>query len=113
MTILNLNIEARYFDAIVNRLKTVEGRLARPSYLALQPKQIIFFIDPTGRSCQAEVSQVIHFKDFRTMLEISKLEKCIPGNTSIDEAVEIYRNFPGYREQEKILGVVAIHIQLR
>jgi ASC-1-like (ASCH) protein len=113
MTVLKLDIQARYFDAILTGLKTVEGRLAKPNYLALKPKQIIAFMDPTGRSCKAEVFKVIYFKDFKAMLEASNLEKCIPENTSIDEAVEIYRSFPGYRDQEKILGVVAIHIKLR
>lgn len=113
MAVLNLDIQARYFDAIVRGLKTVEGRLARPTYLALKPKQLICFKDPSGRSCQVEVSKVRRFEDFKTMLEASDIKKCIPDSESIEEAVEIYRSFPGYRAQEKILGVVAIHIQLR
>ena len=105
-------MQTRYFDAIRSGLKTIEGRIAKPSYLGLKPKDLITFIDPTGRSCTAEICKVTHFTDFREMLEIASVEACIPG-ASLDEALEIYRSFPGYREKEQEFGVVAIHIKLK
>lgn len=113
MSVLHLDIQTKYFDAIVSGLKTIEGRLARPNYLAIKPNQLISFKDPAGRFCKVEVSTVVRFKDFKTMLEESGLKNCIPDCSSLEEAVETYRSFSDYRKQEKILGVVAIHIQLR
>ena len=109
---LTLQVQTRYFDAICKGIKTVEGRIAKPDYLALKPKGLITFIDPSGRSCTTEICRVAHFTDFRAMLESSSVQACIPG-ASLDEALEIYRSFPGYREKEKEFGVVAIHIKLR
>ena len=109
---LTLQVQTRYFDAIRSGLKTVEGRIAKPEYLALKPKELITFIDPNGDSCTAEICRVTHFTDFREMLEISTVQACIPG-ASLNEALEIYRSFPGYKEKEKEFGVVAIHIKLR
>jgi ASC-1-like (ASCH) protein len=109
---LTLQVQTRYFDAIVSGLKTVEGRIAKPEYRALKPNGLITFIDPNGKSCTAEICRVTHFTDFREMLENSTVQACIPG-ASLDKALEIYRSFPGYREKEKEFGVVAIHIKLR
>ena len=111
MSKLTLQIQPRYLDAILSGLKTVEGRIAKPEYLALKPNELITFIDPNGKSCTAEICKVTHFTDFREMLEISTVQACIPG-ASLDEALEIYRSFPGYREKEKEFGVVAINIKL-
>ena len=108
---MRLNLLPTYLNAIILGTKTVEGRLAKPEYLALKPKDRICFTDTTGKCYEAEVLKVRKFSDFKSMIETSTLQACLPGVTSIQQGVDIYRSFPGYKESEKTLGVVAIHIK--
>lgn len=51
-------------------------------------------------------------KTFREMLLAHGVKAFLPALEDADEAVEVYRGFPGYAEGETAVGVVAVELRL-
>ncbi|KFY51914.1 hypothetical protein V497_08760 [Pseudogymnoascus sp. VKM F-4516 (FW-969)] len=112
---------------IRNGSKPVEGRMNEPKYAAIVAGQKITFYDGDesaeegdgnadskinhGNTLEAEVVEVRRFKSFREMLQAYGVEAFLPDfNGSLDDAVEVYRGFRGYREGEEEFGACAIKL---
>jgi ASC-1-like (ASCH) protein len=110
-----LNLQPRYFTAISSNQKTVEGRLCTPKYAAIQPGDRITFRsnDPSPDGSALEVERIVVsvrvFDSFRAMLEGCGLEACLPGCTSLEEGVrlykEIYRDMPNGEDEFGVVGI--------
>ncbi|KFY82617.1 hypothetical protein V498_08530 [Pseudogymnoascus sp. VKM F-4517 (FW-2822)] len=94
---------------IRNGSKPVEGRMNEPKYAAIVADSKINL----GNTLEAEVVEVRRFKGFKEMLQAYGVEAFLPDfNGSLDEAVEVYRGFEGYREGEEEFGACAIKLMV-
>ncbi|AXK60327.1 ASCH domain-containing protein [Candidatus Chromulinivorax destructor] len=112
MPMLKLSLRQCYFDAIKSGLKTVEGRLNSHKFKDLRPgMQINFSSIDTHETIICTVASIHVYANFKEMLIHEGLENMLPGVTSLDEGVNLYENFEGYREGVKKVGALAITIQ--
>lgn len=104
-------IKKLYFEAIKRGSKTVEGRLDTGPFARWAEGQTIEFFNQ-DQSVQCTITKITKYSSFQAMLEEVGYNKCLPEVRSLEAAVEIYRNIPGYAQKESRFGVLAIHIQL-
>jgi len=120
--ILHLDVQDKYFHAIRNGLKKIEGRLGKKKYLNLRPKDKICFM-PTQLSLLStrsleeekttvicEVVKTIHYSSFREMFEKEGVAAILPEETSIDKGLAIYSQFYS-KADEELYGVAAIFLK--
>ncbi len=109
---LNLSLRQQYFDAIKSGLKTVEGRLNSPKFKDLKPGMNISFTSVnTNETIVYTVEAMNVYANFTDMLQGESVDKMLPGITSLDEGVALYESFPGYKDEVKKVGALAIRIQ--
>jgi ASC-1-like (ASCH) protein len=116
-----LGIEASILKEILEGRKTIEGRLGKPDYLKLRAGDILRLREDTwenGKIIKKEsdkgavkIIQILYFNTFYEMLDSVGFQNAIPGASSIDEAVGIYRKFYSFEDEEKF-GVIAIYFEL-
>lgn len=110
---LTLSLHKTYFDAIKIGLKTVEGRLNTPKFKNLEPNmQIIFKSTESNEDLICNIEAIILYPDFNIMLEKEGLEKMLPGVKTIEEGNNIYESFPGYKDEVKKIGALAIRLKV-
>ena len=106
---LHVSLQQQYFDAIKSGLKTVEGRLNSPKFQDLKPGMHISFSCINTNEIIVYTVEAIHvYANFADMLHNEGIDLMLPGITSIDEGVALYENFPGYRDDVKKFGALAI-----
>src|SRR5689334_21025897 len=117
---MEIHLDEKYFRLIKAGVKIVEGRRATEQYMKLVEGDAIKFVTESGESGEspnklemcAKVTGVKKYPSFAEMLIAEGIENCLPGITDLSKGVEIYRSFPGYAEDEKLLGVVGIRFTL-
>lgn len=98
---------------ILHGEKTFEGRVAKPKYKALRMGQRIHFQSAeTKDQCERSIASIATFDSFNSMLETLGIRPFL-GDTAknLEEGCAVYHAFPGYKEDEKTSGVVAIQLQ--
>ena len=109
---LYLSLRQEYFDAIKSGLKTVEGRVYSSKFKDLKAgMNIIFSSIKTNETIICTVEAINLYANFTNMLQAEGFHNMLPGITSIDEGVALYENFPGYRDDVKKNGALAIRIK--
>ena len=108
----HLHIQNIWYDAIASGQKTWEGRLNDASVSNIAVGGCLEFESENREPLKAAVVGVQHFTDFEKMLEGEGLRRLLPGVGSVEEGLEIYRAFPGYREGERELGAVVFELEL-
>ncbi|KAL7106216.1 hypothetical protein ACP275_07G098300 [Erythranthe tilingii] len=98
-----LHVQEPFFSQLNDGLKTVEGRCAVGNYERIQSGHLLLF----NKCLILEVQDVRYYSSFHDMLEMESLAKVLPGVPSIEEGVQIYRNFYS-EEKERSNGVIAI-----
>jgi len=101
-----------WYSLIKNGVKTVEGRINKPLYSDLVEDQIIKITNPEVKKefIKCSILEIVHYSTFREMIIGEKLENVLPIVETIDEGVNIYREF--YSEEDELkMGVVAIRIK--
>ncbi|KAM7278166.1 hypothetical protein ACFE04_005300 [Oxalis oulophora] len=83
--------------------KLVEGRCATGDYKRIRSGSLILF----NKCMVFEVQEVHKYASFSEMLETESLAKVLPGIKTIEEGVQVYRQFYS-EEKERSNGVVAI-----
>ena len=107
-----LQIQNIWYDAIASGEKTWEGRLTNSSVSNIAVGDNIELISENREPLKAAVVGVQHFTDFEKMLDGEGLRRLLPGVGSVEEGLEIYRAFPGYREREREVGAVVFQLEL-
>ncbi|KAG7575826.1 ASCH domain [Arabidopsis thaliana x Arabidopsis arenosa] len=100
-----LHVQEPYFTQLKDGRKTVEGRCAVGDYMRISSGDFILF----NKCLLLEVQDVHHYTSFSEMLRMEGLAKVLPGVESIEEGVQVYRNFYS-EEKERMNGVVAIRV---
>jgi ASC-1-like (ASCH) protein len=107
MKIISINVQEPYHSLIIKGEKTVEGRLNKGKFSAVQVGDILE-LEP--EKIKFEIIGKNIYKNFREMLENEGLENVIPDKNNINDAGDIYYKFYT-KEQEDKFGVVAIKIK--
>ncbi|OAP06279.1 hypothetical protein AXX17_AT3G02680 [Arabidopsis thaliana] len=100
-----LHVQEPYFTQLKDGLKTVEGRCAVGDYMRISSGAFLLF----NKCLLLEVQDVHRYTSFSEMLKVEGLAKVLPGVESIEEGVQVYRNFYS-EEKERMNGVVAIRV---
>jgi len=109
---LNLSLKHEYFDAIQSGLKTVEGRINSSKFKDLKIEDLISFASTrTNETIICIVIDIKTYSNFEDMIQQEGINKILPGIPSISEGVSIYESFPGYSDNVKKIGAIAIRIQ--
>lgn len=104
---MELNISEPWFSYIVSGTKTVEGRLNKGKFADLKVGEVLRI----NGIVLAYVTAINHYPNFADYMTSEGLERCLPEINSIKEGCAIYHQF--YKpEDEKIFGVMAIHLKL-
>ncbi|KAL3506776.1 hypothetical protein ACH5RR_032158 [Cinchona calisaya] len=98
-----LHVQEPFFSQLKDGQKTVEGRCAIGNYNRIVPGAFILF----NKSLLLQVQDVHRYVSFREMLEAESLQRVLPGVKTIEEGVQVYRNFYS-EEKESSNGVIAI-----
>ncbi len=104
---LELNVQEPYLSLIKSGKKTVEGRLGKDKYFALQKGDLIKIND-----LEVEVLGVRKYDSFRDMLMKEGIENVIPDAKDLESAVNVYYKFYS-KEDEKKFGVAGISIKIK
>lgn len=104
-----LNIREPFFSQIKQKYKSFEVRINSPFFSNIKINDQIKFLC-RSKSFNCRVVNVVQFSTFRELLTSVGFEKCLPSERSLDSAVAVYYNLPGYREKEEKFGVVAFEI---
>jgi len=119
-------VTLRWYIAIRNGFKQVEGRVSDPfrpekDYSKLVCDDILIFsaVDEKFKRIN-EYPRLIFNTNYnkkyplvRQMLETEGLQRVLPGIDTIPEGVAIYHSFPGYEERIKLNGIHAIGLGKR
>ena len=109
---LNLTLNQQYFDAIKAGIKTVEGRLNKAKFHDLKTGDIITFsCKETGEILYCTVTTLHTYPTFEAMLQGEGLTNMLPWAKNIQEGVAVYESFPGFRDEVKEFGALAIGIR--
>ncbi|KAL0387986.1 UNVERIFIED_CONTAM: hypothetical protein Sradi_2680400, partial [Sesamum radiatum] len=102
-----LDVQEPFFSQLRDGLKTIEGRCAVGKYKRFQSGHLLLF----NKSLTAQVQDVRQYASFHEMLEAEGLSKVLPGVTSIEAGVQIYRRFYS-EEEERSNGVLAVCVSI-
>jgi ASC-1-like (ASCH) protein len=108
-TVHQINIRSPFWEQIRIGRKTVEGRCATPKYAVIKSGDQLS-ITKGDESFTRNVTKTKYYNTFIEMIRDVGHKKLLPGTKSAEEAREIYLKFPGYRNEEKVHGAVAIWI---
>lgn len=106
----DINVQDPWFSFICKGIKTVEGRLDKGIFNKLQVGDHITFTNNT-KTCKAKIIRITKYDSFKSYLETEGLDKTLPFVKTIDEGVDVYRQFYD-RVKEKEFGILAIEIEL-
>ena len=115
--VINLHIQYSYFDMIKKGEKTWEGRLGNLDIQNIQVGQTIVFESQNEQqithSLTSEVIAIEKYSSFEEMLSNQRLHCFLPNCPSIERGVEIYHQFPRYKEMENSWGAIAFHLKIQ
>lgn len=103
-----------WFTLIREGLKVVEGRLNKGRFSKLNEGDIVHW-EVTGKQkprCTTTIINIVHYPSFDAMLRTETIERVLPGVPDVDSGVKVYRQFYT-KEQERKLGVLAIHVAIQ
>ena len=101
-------IYRQYYELILHGRKPWEGRINKGAFRYLREGDQLEFYRGEEKFF-ASLSKRREFRTFEEMIRDIGVRPLLPDKGSMPpaEAVELYRSFPGYRDQESIHGVVA------
>lgn len=102
-----LPLQSRYEQMIRQGHKTIEGRVFKGVAAKIKPGDIVVF-----GSAKCIVREIYTYGSFEEMLIDCGLDHVLPRCPSIQQGVQVYYGFPGYRQAEAQHGVVAFCIEL-
>ncbi len=115
---MKLRVQSPWFEAIASGHKIVEGRLYTDKLAAMKKGDPLIFSKSAGRqepgaprlpeqSVVVIVTDVKKYPSFEAMLKTETLARALPGITTVEKGIEVYRQFYTPEDEAK-LGVAAI-----
>ncbi|XP_040384623.1 uncharacterized protein LOC102706508 isoform X2 [Oryza brachyantha] len=100
-----LHVQEPYFTQLRAGAKKVEGRLAAGNYNRIAKGSLLLF----NKCLLLNVQAVRKYGSFSEMLQSEMISEVLPGISSIEQGVEVYRKFYT-EEKENLYGVLAISV---
>ncbi|XP_047091639.1 uncharacterized protein LOC124703474 isoform X1 [Lolium rigidum] len=100
-----LHVQEPYFTQLCAGSKNVEGRLAAGNYNRITQGSLLIF----NKCLLLDVEAIRNYSSFSEMLQAETISNVLPGISSIEEGVKVYRKFYT-EEKEKSYGVLAISV---
>uniref|UniRef100_A0ACD6A2K0 Uncharacterized protein n=1 Tax=Avena sativa TaxID=4498 RepID=A0ACD6A2K0_AVESA len=100
-----LHVQEPYFTQLRAGSKNVEGRLAAGNYNRITQGSSLLF----NKCLLLDVEAVRKYISFSEMLQAETISNVVPGISSIEEGVKVYRKFYT-EEKENSYGVLAISV---
>jgi ASC-1-like (ASCH) protein len=99
------------FSFLKNGQKTIEGRIRKKLYkeIAVNDHIIVFNKEETD-SVEILVKRTAEYSSFKEMLEKEPFKKILPDVGSVEQGVEVYKQFYN-SEQEKEFGIVVLEVE--
>lgn len=109
---MEININDRPFNAIMNGIKNIEVRVNRDKYATLKSGDDIKFIN-SDKSLLCTVVEVNKYKNVRELLSNEDITKTLSSGLDLENGIISIESISNYRELIPIYGVLAIHIKLK
>uniref|UniRef100_A0A0D9XR28 ASCH domain-containing protein n=1 Tax=Leersia perrieri TaxID=77586 RepID=A0A0D9XR28_9ORYZ len=103
--VFELHVQEPYFTQLRAGTKKVEGRLAAGNYNRIAEGSLLLF----NKCLLLNVQAVRKYGSFSEMLRTEMISEVLPGISSIEEGVGVYRKFYT-EEKESLYGVLAISV---
>jgi ASC-1-like (ASCH) protein len=109
-----LTLKRMYVHQIRGGGKTVEGRINSGVILRYRAGDQIRFFYQQNRSDDVTclITDIRKYRGFKEMLETEGFKKCLTDVRSLEDAVRVYNQIPGYSERAARSGVVALHLEV-
>jgi ASC-1-like (ASCH) protein len=106
-------LKKQYIKLIQSGQKTIEGRINSGMFKAFREGDRVrfFYTQSPHDDALCLIKKVTRYKSFDEMLRAEGFKKCLPDVYSLDAAVRVYDNIPGYAEKARQFGVLAIEIE--
>ncbi len=113
MTMFYKNLAEPWFTLIKLKMKVVEGRLKKPPFNEMKVGDYITFFnnDFNHREITIKITEMKEYPHFETYLVNEKIERCLPGFTSIQDGLNVYYKYYT-RKQETEHGILALTFTL-
>jgi ASC-1-like (ASCH) protein len=106
-----------FFNLIMSGHKTIEGRLNTGKWSTLKVGDTITFTRKkadgtlTNDHVEIRVTNLTRYSTFREMLTQEGLRRVLPGLTTVEDGVELYKTWYSIADQVTY-GVLALEIQI-
>ena len=109
-----ITLKRQYIHQIKYSGKTIEGRINSGMILRFKTgDQVRFFYNQNpSDDVKCDITDIRKYPSFREMLQQEGFKKCLTDVRSLEEAVRVYDQIPGYAERAARSGVVAIQLNV-
>lgn len=108
-----MQLDKIYFHFIKNGVKLYEIRVYDEKRRNLKLLDIVTFYEKkTRETFEAEITELAYFDNFSAAISEVEFKQVLPNANSLDEAVGIYENFPGYKSGAAKYGVLRMKFKL-
>lgn len=99
---LLMEVEGKWFDLLVKGEKPIEGRKKSPKWEKIKIEQNIqITCKETGEIRTFKVTHINEYDTLEEYLQKEGLYRCLPGITSIEEGIAIYKKWSTQEELDK------------
>lgn len=111
----SIGLPTKAFNAIRAGTKKVEGRVPDMIPNEFGQMEIGNEIEITNEDTQEKITVIVqfvhHYPDVRNMLETEGIKNVLSSGGTIEEGIERYNSFVGYKENVLKYGIYAIGIK--
>ncbi len=98
---MKIHLQDKYFEAIKEGTKTIEGRLAKQKYRDLHVGDTVTFHNDLGEETVKRIKAIHIYRTFEEAFSEVDFRDALPGVDNIRESVLIYSKFYTLPEQEE------------
>ena len=100
-----------WFNYVKTGEKPVEGRIYDDSRKKYNVNDTLIIHSKYGETITKRITGLIRFKTFEEGMKMINYKLLIPNANSMEEALNVYYNIPGYKEKQNINGVLFIFLK--
>jgi ASC-1-like (ASCH) protein len=105
MTSFNLNVSEPWLTYLVSGEKQIEGRINKGKFSLIKKGDLLELQNGTI----LKVICIRRYFSFKNMLIYEGLDKVLPGTSTIDDGISIYRQYYSIEDEKK--SVLAFHVE--
>lgn len=118
----NMDLNEPWFSYVKNGIKTIEGRIYDDKRRIIQIGDTITFTNKKGSGEPFSKSVVdlaiwdntnkkSNKSTFKDVIDEENYKQLIPNAETVEDAIKVYENIPGYNEKAKEFGIIFIYLQ--